>query len=412
MKVRVSSLILLIISALFVYSTCTFIRLQYSFYLAAFMYVVVFLWALQSGLLIGSDFLHSPLLKWFFIVLLFSILLYLHGGSYQWVTFFAGYLHIVFWTLCFEIVALNFEDGERGAHLIIHILLMAFWSFATVRAINMYPLASRAMYGNTSMAMDTSFLHSIGCGGYGFIYGLVFISIALFCKLFRREKLGQRRILYIVPIVIFGYTIIKAGFTTAIIMLLLSALLLFFYARTEKSSSGMLAIFIILIFVLAFYQYFMNLIYIIGDAFGVDIFTEKIGKISSALNASNILQLSRFNYFYKSWTSFLAHPIFGSSEAGIDSQILVQLAYMGIGGISYVGLLHSAFSVMRRYIHKQYINMLEILTLFLTLFNTFNDMTSISVVFFLTPCLMLKGNVNQKTDTTDEGIEEYESVPN
>lgn len=407
MRIKEKSLLLVLISALFVYSTCTFIRLQYNFYLAFLLYAVVFLLAWQNGLLKKSFFFHSSIIKWFVVLTCFSSLLYIHGGAYQWTTFFGSYIQVLFWILAFEIVAKNFSEREISPYFNIHILLIIFWSFATIRALAMYPMAARAMYGHTSEILDTSFLHFIGCGGYGFIYGLVFISIALCRKLlFKREIFSRRNILYLIPIIIYGYTIIKAAFTTALIMLLLSVLLLFFYARTERNSTGTLVLFAIIVMILGFYRDFMNLIYLIGESFGINTFMYKIDSITRALNAEDMEQLARFQNYDASWQSFLANPIIGSSEAGIDSQILVQLAYMGLGGLTYVGFIHSAFTIMRNYVDRQFVNIVEILTIFLTLFNTFNDMTSISVVFFLTPCLMLgkKSEITKKYEAADEGI--------
>ena len=132
----------------------------------------------------------------------------------------------------------------------------------------------------------------------------------------------------------------------------------------------------------------------------------KMDLISRALNAEDIERLSRFQTYNASWSGFLSNPIIGSSDAGGDSQILVQLAYMGIGGLTYIGFLHSAFAVMRNYINRQFVNIVEILTIFLTLFNTFNDMTSISAVFFLTPCLVLGNDqgISKKDEVINESI--------
>lgn len=405
MRIKEKSLLLILISALFVYSTCTFIRLQYNFYLAFFLYVVIFLWALQEGWLKQAFFLHSSLIKWFVVLTCFSSLIYIHGGAYQWTTFFGSYIQVLFWILAFEIVAKNFSEQERAPYLNMHILLMIFWSFATIRALTMYPMAARAMYGHAAEISDTSFLHSMGCGGYGFIYGLVFISMALLHKLLKQwNNIIQKNFLLFVPIVIFGYTIIRAAFTTALVMFTSSIVLILFYVRTKKNSTGVLVLFVISMIILVFYREFINLIYMIGELFGINLFMHKMNLISSALNAEDLEQLARFENYYLSFRSFLSHPIAGSSEAGIDSQILIQLAYMGIGGLTYVGFIHSAFTIMRNYVDRQFVNIIEILTVFLALVNTFNDMTSISAVFFLTPCLVL-GN-NQEISKKDEVINE------
>ncbi|MBR6422310.1 hypothetical protein IKS86_06330 [bacterium] len=412
MRIKEKSLLLVLISALFIYNTCTFIRLQYSFYLATFLYVIVFLWALQAGWLKKTFFLHSSIIKWFVLLTCFSSLIYVHGGSYQWTTFFGSYIQILFWILAFEIVAKNFSEQEIKHYLNIHILLMIFWSFATIRALAMYPMASRAMYGHAAEISDTSFLHSMGCGGYGFIYGLVFISMALFHKLLKQwNNISQKKFLLLVPIVIFGYTIIKGAFTTALIMLILSAILLLFYARTEKHGIGILLLFATATFIFGFYSEFIDLIYAIGELFGINLFMNKMEMINQALNAEDIERLSRFQNYYASWLGFIANPIVGSSGAGGDSQILVHLSYMGLGGLTYIGFLHSAFTVMKNYIDKQFVNIIEILTVFLALFNTFKDMTSISVVFFLTPCLML---ADKKSEVANAAKDEVinESVSN
>lgn len=400
MDIRLSSLILKLILILFIYSTSTFLRLQYIFYVAVLLYLVITFAALYEEHIYLYELIHSPLSIFFALISLFSILLFIHGGKDQWLSFFAGYLHVYFWTLFFVIFARIPLQKEKEIHTAINIALMVVWSLATIRAVSQFPDASRAMYGNLAMVeslgLDLNYLNRIGCGGYGFVYGLVFIIFALICQIRSGDTIllagntVKKTWINMILIVIFAFTIIKAAFTTALAMLFFAILLLIYFEITKESKSKILSLLIMLTVCFILYKEGLNIIFWIGETFGVDIFVEKMAKMTDAMGSSDMLQIDRFENYYLSWNAFKAHPLFGSAEAAIDSQILVQLAYMGIGALSYVGLLHSAFSVMRKYIPGFYITIIEILTMFLALFNTFTDMTSISIVFFFTPVLLLR----------------------
>ncbi len=389
LKKNGSIILLLEITLIFIYSTCTYLRLQYSFYAAAFGYLLIIVQAVLFGHTKGTHFFNSTFTIVFFLTLFVSVLCFIHGGTFIWVTLVASYLHIYFWTFAFNVLAENYSKKTVHWFCAANLLLFALWSIATIRAISINPLAARGLYGNSASEFDYKYYHSIGCGGYGFIYGLLFTSGSLVTELTKRK--GLKNLIVLLPlIVLFFITIIKSSFTMALMVVGLYFLLNFFYPKNETNAlRKILAIIIILVVLLISYRLLLIGLNTLGEMTEQKIFLEKYDRLSNSLETGDILSLSRLNYYNESLKSFRANVLWGSTTIGLDSQIFIHLAYAGMFGFCYVIFLHQAFNTMRRHLENSIVDIFEILVIFLNTFNTMTDMTSISIYFFLVPAILL-----------------------
>lgn len=384
-EVRISDLFLVFLGILFVYNTSTFIRLEFSFYLDVILYALFVMLTVSQGY--SWRAFKRPVIIWFILSVATVLLFRANGVESVWMTYLSGYIHIMFWTAAAIFLMDNYTIADIKKYVVIHTILLGICELATIRALNLYPLAARGMYGHADGIISTDSLHKMGCGGFGFIYGLIFMSQGFIAVLSSGNQSKEYKCFAIVALILALYTVLHAGFSTAIILALAGIACSIFYANNNNKWGLVLTIFVSLL-VVVYAKEIVSAAQFLTEKLGIDIVSEKMGKILYALNTENIMSLTRFQVFSISVNGFLRNPIWGSGFAGTDSQLLDIFSYIGIFGVAYVGLLLSAFSELKRHALPRYIGTIQTVAILLATLNPFNDMTLMSVVFGFTPLVI------------------------
>lgn len=386
MTIRVNSLFLIELALLFVYSSFTYIRSSYSFFVAIGGYVSF--WII-TNLNRQKWSIRSSILLWTILALAGSFLYVLNGASERLTTYISGILYIYFWFNAFLYLVNNYSRKETiffSSFCLISILICVI---STIRVLRDYPLAARAMNGLADgiTVYDTTVFQRLGCGGYGFIYGCVFIGLALLCGIKSKLDDKRQRIILIVLYLIFAYLIVQSLFTTAFLLMLICIAL----SMLIDSRRYILSIIIVCIaglVLLTTYQELLSGLANIASDLGATFISDKLNMLRSSVGSNDVESLARAQRYMTSINGFLSNPITGSGISGGHSQILDTLSVIGLLGVSYIALLLSIFKEMRKYIDDKYVTIFGIIVMFLGLFNPFVDSTILSITFMLVPALL------------------------
>lgn len=384
-KIKVRTIYLWLLSVLFIYSTSTFLRLSYNFYVAVFGYISFILMTWASGF--RWHFFSSKLLVGFLAAFISSLMFFVNGAGDVWTVYVSGEIHIFFWGHAFAFLADHYPQNTIKRFLWFHLLVLLISMVATLHALELYPLAARAMYGHADGIKDANFLHKIGCGGFGFVYGFVCLAIGLVAAI-RKKDTKTSKIGFIAFFILTVCLIIKSNFTMALLFFFLTMGLCVLYAEKKENAVGTALVLILFTLGFIFQEEIVLLLKRIGEYMRMDMLVDKMTKIEHAQKTDNWMSLKRFQVYNVSVQGFLSNPIFGSGYASEDSQILTMLSYIGIFGLSYIYLLWAACDLFAKYVNKIYMKVFFILIIIISTLNMFTDMTLMSMVFFLTPALL------------------------
>lgn len=383
-KLSANSLMLSLLSVMFIYATLTFVRLQYSFYVAVAAYAGFYLLSVHLKFRWN---LNNRTTIWF-IVSAFVSSLYIINGEIERVTLYLScIIYIFFWSNAFHFLAINFSIHTLRKYCVFNLSVLLVSVIATLRVLSMYPLASRAIYGRADGLTDTAFLFPMGCGGFGFIYGFVFITIGLIAIIKSKEANDKLRLFCFLYLILSYSLILKAQFSTAIV-LSISIILLFAISRSEHYLVGYIAIALAGLIAFFMLDEILNLLSKLADSMGISLLTGKVSMITSAIYTKNYNSLSRVQVYIKSIEGFMSNPVFGSGVSGEHSQIIDTFSSIGLFAVPFVGLILSCIRSFERYIPKKYILVLKIIVVISAALNPFVDMTLLSIAFMLCPCLI------------------------
>lgn len=371
---------LFFLTLIMTYDTLTFINAKYNFYLsAAFAVLFIAITYIQGY---AWNFRHSRNI-WFVLTFLTFFIMFANGAGEKWATYVSGIMHIFFWSNCFDFLMLNFRRKEIRTFLVVNLIILLISIIATLRVLELYPLAARALYGKAEGISDSSFLFDLGCGGFGFVYGLVYLSMGLLACM--KEKIITRhKIIILLYLLLCYYLILYAEFTTGMIITILSVLLVLFYSDKHKVVFLFVAC-IIAILISSFYGVILESIDAFAKINNISILSDKVGLINNAIASKSVDSLSRAACYSKSIEGFLSSPIFGSGQSGAHSQIMDTFSYIGIFAIPYVVYLTKTIFAYADHIGKKYTHILAVMFYALAILNPFVDMTLVAIVFLLCP---------------------------
>lgn len=385
--IKKDSILLLMLSGIFIYNTSTYLRSSYNFYLNVGMYVLFILLTAHKNLTFMELF--DQVFRWFVACLIVSGIYLIHSVDISiWMTFVAGVIHIFFWSYASRYTMRNFEVGTVRRLISFNILTLIPCCLTTINVLNDYPLAARAMYGYADGINDNTFLFERGCGGFGFVYGIAFVAIALLALFKKNKKSTLSTMTIVLTELLFMYLVIEAGFSTALVFLLLGCCLMLIEDRLKSNKSMMMLICFLAIISIVFAKEILDLVFQLASVFGVEIVTDKMTMISGAVESGDLSSLARFQVYMKSIKGFISSPIFGSGTAGVDSQILSMFSYIGMFGMAYVVYVIKCFNRFADYVHENAIKIIELLAFVLAILNPFSDMTLMAMVFWAVPCIL------------------------
>ena len=382
LTVKYSSLMLVFLSAIFLYSSSTFLRTRYSFYLAVAAYLVFYV-ASRS---IGHKWRVNKMYVWGFFAAAASVMYYLVGASDRLTTYLSGVIYIFFWANVFFYLMDNYERKTLVRFAVINTVMLLASVIITITVLTQYPLAARAINGLAEgiTEADVARYEAMGCGGFGFIYGFVIFSMGILSAIRVKELTVKTKAFMLLSYLVVFYMIFLAEFTTA---LLVSAIILMvtFVMGRKNASVGYLLIAVVAVMLALLSDRLLDALYEISKTLDIKYLTNKLEMIIVSAAEQNTEDLKRISLYINSIEGFLSNPLYGSGKAGGHSQILDTFSAIGLFAVPYVVLLLSAFKKMGEYIRSINIIVFSASVLFLATVNPFVDSTITSISFMLTP---------------------------
>jgi len=376
--------ILALLSVIFIYTSSTFLRSQYNFYLAFAAYVGFF--CITACL--RHKWRFNKTYVWAALATLACFVYYFGGAADKITTYLSGIIYITFWFNVFGYLSDNYDRKTIACFAVINIVILLTNILTTIDVLQVYPLAARAINGKAEgiTDQDVAMYTDMGCGGFGFIYGSVFLSLGLSAAFRSKQISVKMRLFSIAVYVLIFYMILVAEFTTALLLTIIM-LLFSIVMKSKRLHINVVIVGLISLIIVWFHKDMLDLVKSVAERFNVEYVVNKMDMLISASNNDSVGNLSRTQRYMESINGFLQNPLIGSGTAGNHSQIIDTFSAIGLFALPYVFLLFSVFSCMKKYIDVKYVLVFSIGVLILAILNPFVDSTVISLTFMLVPTL-------------------------
>lgn len=279
---------------------------------------------------------------------------------------------------------------------------IVFGSITTIRGLVLHPMAARVLAtGMEELIQDYVGLY---IGSFGFIYGLVFVTVAIF-GMIRTNLLTKNKFLFLSIIALTIYTIYKAGFMMAILLLAVSIILLFLKIKKIRSliiTGG--ATFVLL---LLFSSYLANFLTFLGNIVENEILSQRFFEFAYGLRRGSVEGTVNFQgrlfLVTLSIDTFLANPLFGIggfygydtalNGIGGHSAVFDELAKYGVfgSGFLFIGMFSNV-----RFVFRSFADTKQRIVYFCTMFaffflafiNPFLSVPIFHMTFFVVPAII------------------------
>ena len=317
------------------------------------------------------------------------------------------YILFFFWPFAYEFYSI------RALHIqkrIIKVSLFFFFvgMFFTYRGLMIYPEAARTL-ANTSRDYATYYT-SLGIGGYGFIYGLVFLTGVVFFLILNNKFVKKINKLYIYTFFLLQVlVVVKANYTIALMFLALNIFLVLIAFNSKNPIITSFFLVFIMTVLYVFKIQVADVFVYLARTLNMQTPQLKLLELKNVLFAQNIYDLERFQRYFISLETFLNSPILGSRGennflVGGHSEILDHLAKYGISGFLFLATILKSFKLQRIKIinrnQKLILLLVQLSFIMFAMINTFIiGYPIMMVVFFLNPLIFSaidKERENQK----------------
>jgi len=353
---------------------------------------------------------------WILIYLFFYFIGYMKGENLT--NYLTSNMRFGFSLLFFNYYIKTNENDTIKKLTIASIIFTVLVSLKTLNVLAINPIASRVLATGREELIQNLGVNTFMLGGYGFIYGLIFICIAIFGCL-RFGTIKKNKIIYIISLILFMLTIFSSAYTIAIIILIISLLLISLLLLTLRINNikffMTLSILLMLAFIILLNM--QNIFFYLSEIIPNAILSERFRDVAFFLkygSAEGTVDLgARLEYYTISIKSFLESPLIGiggyygyeSSIYGIGghSAFWDELARYGILGSGYlfIALISNAIYVYRWFKDKRqrfiyFCGMLAFFTL--GWINTLLFAPIAMIVFFVFPGIIHSLNTNKLND--------------
>ena len=385
LKIKYSNLMLVFLSAIFLYSSSTFLRTRYSFYLAVIAYAGFYVLSRS----IGQKWRVTGTYAWAGLAALASLMYLFVGASSEVTTYLSGVVYVFFWSTAALYLMDNYDKKTILKFGIVNLVLLLFSVLVTIGVLTKYPLAARAINGLAEdiTEADVAVYTAMGCGGFGFIHGFAAFSMALVTAIKAKNNSWKMRAFIIISYLLVFYMIFLAEFTTA----LLITAIVFLLCITAGSKNSIITYVLIAVFALLMIMYsedVVRFIYSIAQKLDITYLENKMEMVLEASKRQDADSLKRVRTYMESINGFLSSPLYGTGTSGDHSQIMDTFSMIGIFAIPYVAMLISIFKNFAKRIDRIHSIIFMGTIIVLATLNQFVDSTIISISFMLTPLFL------------------------
>lgn len=364
-----------------------------------------FLFWLMTALSIEKRWFRSSY-KYFYVILLWAVMFnFVHDdriiNSSQ--SYFQRFYSFSLWTYIWCVVYMFYRNHLKIAILPLKVILVMFFvsCLFTIRGNIIYPEASRLLAG--AIGDDTEFanvLKSLYIGGYGFIYGVIFLVMPTYLC-FKDSVITNRKVMLLFLLVLVATTLMGAFFTG---LFLMASMMVLCLSNPKNLWKFLLGIGVAGILFTIFFEQIMMFIIDIGHAVGSDTFARRAeqmlyGTYQSDYDAKN--DLSRIERLYNASKNIMNSPFIGQLssvhrrmyESG-HSEFMGYFEKFGALGLTYVWFFKSFYeqcsrNLMNTGVRRYYFLYFIVVILFLFI-DTFDIAYATGCVVFTIAPLMFQ----------------------
>jgi len=270
-----------------------------------------------------------------------------------------NYVRIGFSLLFFNYY-LETDDMKSVKRLTVFaIACIVFSSITTLRGLALDPMAARLLSTGKEELMQG--LTGMVIGSFGFIYGLVFVVVAIL-GLIKAGLPAKRRIIFTALVALFIYTIFAAAFMWALLILVVSVTLMLL--NIKKTLHLLAAALVILMLLFALSPVVSSVLNFLGDIVEHEVLSVRLHELAIMSRDFSVNETvsveGRLGLMALSIRAFLSNPILGVGGVyglgggydviGRHAAFLDELAKYGIlgAGFLFVALYSNARFVYRR----------------------------------------------------------------
>lgn len=282
--------------------------------------------------------------------------------------FFAGYMHgaevdrlFNHARIGFSILFLNYyletDDVKSVRRLTVFaIACIVFTSITTLRGLALDPMAARLLATGQEEAMRG--LTGMAIGSYGFIYGLVFVNVAIL-GLIKAGLPVKRKIIFAALAALFIFTIFSAAFMVSLLLLVASVLLLLL--KVKKNSHLIVVSLLILMLMFALSSVVSSFLIYLSDLVAHKMLASRFYELAITIEDFSFDGTenmdSRWRYLMLSIQTFLSNPILG-----VGGFYSFDTSMQGIGGhaaffdeLAKYGILGAGFLFVALYSNARFV---------------------------------------------------------
>lgn len=391
LKLKYDKIIIFLSFILCVFHTFTFFQLYYRFIISLGVFAIILLLHLmKNNWKLKIYYSGSNSLSFLYIAVIFIIFFGAINKDIPVIQMCGEYFPLLIWPTLFLIVEPILSDTGRKKFVYLFLCTVAVSVIATLAVVCVDNDAARLLAGAASEQVRQTY-YRLGVGGYGFVYGCVFLVYGMI-MLISRETSLVLKVLLLSLTALTCIMIVFASYTTALLMVLIE-IILSFYAKSKMKGATVFFVIAVVMIVLL-----LNPIleYIHKLATDMDLYwiSKRVGQLIGAEESGSLEGLRRTQLYLRSLDSFLEHPILGSTDIGGHSMFFDSLGKDGVFGIAFVvaviGWILHLYKEAKGRKGLIYLLLIALLTI-----NTIDQITFIPMLFFIFPIMII-----DRTDST------------
>ena len=369
--------------ALALFHISTFFQVYYSFYATCGIALAIFLFFIIFNFR-HLNFMDVPLL----LVMISSAVIISMGAILKdksLTEMFGKYFPYILWPLLYRLTRGNVNRKLKAALTVIFIAFFAVSVILTLTTLSVDSNASRLLAGKATESERAAY-YAKGVGGYGFVFGSVFISYAL-VKFGRRINFKPGKIAIIALLAVIAVMVILASYTTAIILFFILVFVSAFTSAKKHNWIGFVLLFAGALLVILFRNSIFEIFAQLGKSLELPYVENRFTQLLQASDEGSVEGLRRYTLYKESLDAFFSQPLTGAAEVGGHSEIFDLLGMYGVFAIPFI----VSQALMFRQMAKDSVFKVEIVywIFFAYMFiDTVDSIVTIPIFYYIIPFIL------------------------
>mgnify|MGYP000975681980 FL=1 len=369
--------------ALALFHISTFFQEYYTFYATCGIALAIFLFFIIFNFR-HLNFMDVPLL----LVMISSAVIISMGAILKdksLTEMFGKYFPYILWPLLYRLTRDNVNRKLKAALTIIFIAFFAVSVILTLTTLSVDSNASRLLAGKATESERASY-YAKGVGGYGFVFGSVFISYAL-VKFGRRINFKPGKIAIIALLAVIAVMVILASYTTAIILFFILLFVSAFTSAKKHNWIGFVLLFAGALLVILFRNSIFEMFAQLGKNLELPYVENRFTQLLRASDEGSVEGLRRYTLYKESLDAFFSQPLTGAAKVGGHSEIFDLLGMYGVLAIPFI----VSQALMFRQMAKDSVFKVEIVywIFFAYMFiDTVDSIVTIPIIYYILPFIL------------------------